>query len=77
MSKNLNETMRLQTEKREGWIREVKGERLQGVAEGRSSAPRLASSSAASFPGRNECPVTNCSLTVKAERKRFLPDSLR
>ena len=37
-------------------------ERLQGIAEGASSAPRLASSSAASFPGRNKCPWTHCSL---------------
>ena len=50
---DLNETVRLQSEKREEWIREVWGERLQGIAEGKSSAPRLASSSVTSFPGRN------------------------
>ena len=33
-------------------------ERLQGIAEGASSAPSLASSSAALFPGRNECSGT-------------------
>ena len=44
-------------------------ERLQGIAEGASSAPRLASSSAASFPGRNECPGTYCSLIEQKERE--------
>ena len=38
--KNLDEAIRLQFEKRQEWIREVKGERLQGIAEGESSAPR-------------------------------------
>ena len=55
MSKNLDETVRLQSEIRREWIREGRGEGLQGIAKGASSAPRLASSSAASFPGRNEC----------------------
>ena len=67
MSKNLDETVRLQSEKRQEWIREVRGESLQGIAEGASSAHRLASSSAASFPGRNECPGTHCS---RIEQKR-------
>ena len=66
MSKNLDETVRLQSE--------IRGEKLQGIAEGASSAPRLASLSAASFPGRNECPGTNCSLI---EEKTDLPQSLR
>ena len=44
--KNFDETVRLQSEKREKWIREIRGERLQGIAEGTSRAPRLASSSA-------------------------------
>ena len=56
VSKNFDETVRLQFKKREKWIREIIRERLQGIAEGASSDPRLASSSAASFPGRNECP---------------------
>ena len=67
MSKNLNETVRLQFEKREEWIRKIRGERLQGIAEGASSAPLLASSSAGSFPGRNECPGTQCNL-IEQER---------
>ena len=65
MSKNFDKTIRLQSEKREEWIQEVEGERLHGIAEGTSSASRLASSSAASFPGRNECPGTHCNLIVK------------
>ena len=60
MSKNLDERVRLQSE--------IRGERLQGIAEGASSAPRLASSSAAWFPGRNECAGTHCSL-IEQERE--------
>ena len=74
MLKNLNETVHLQSEKRQEWIREIRGERLQGVAEGASSAPCLASSSVASFPGRNECPGIHCSLIERGERRQFLPD---
>ena len=39
MSKYFDETVRLQSEKRQEWIREIRGERLQGIAEGASSAP--------------------------------------
>ena len=67
MSKNFDETVRLQCEIRREWIREIRGERLQGIAEGASSAPGLASSSAPSFPGRNECSGTHCNLI---EQKR-------
>ena len=49
MSKNFDETVRLQSEIRRECIREIRGERLQGIAEGASSAPRLASSSADLF----------------------------
>ena len=74
MSKNFDETVRLQAEKRQEWIREIGGERLQGVAEGASSVPRLASSSATSFLGRNECPGTHCSLIEQKEREdNFFP----
>ena len=69
MSKNLNKTVRLQSEKRQEWIQEIRGEKLQGIAEGASSASRLASSSAASFPGRNEYPGTRCSLIEQEERE--------
>ena len=68
MSKYFDETICLQSKKRQEWIREIRGERLQGIAEGASSAPRLASSSAASFPGRNECLGTHCSL-IEQERE--------
>ena len=51
VSKNLDVTVRFQSEKKKEWIREVRGERLQGIAEGMSSASRLAISSAVSFPG--------------------------
>ena len=50
MPKNLDETESLQSEKRKEWIRDVRGERLHGIAEGTSSAPRMGNSSAASFP---------------------------
>ena len=69
MSKNFDETVRLQFEIRKEWIREIKKERLQGIAEGANSALRLESSSAASFPGRNECPDTHCSLIEQEERE--------
>ena len=65
--KNLDETVRLPSEKRQEWIREIREERLQGIAEGASRAPRLASSSAASFPGRNECLRTHCNLIEQEE----------
>ena len=68
MSKNLDETVCLQSEKREGWIREIRGERLQGIAEGTSSAPLLASSSVELLPGRNECLEAHCSL-IEQERE--------
>ena len=74
MSKNFDETVRLQSEKRQEWIREISGERLQGISEGASSAPRLASSSAASFRGGNECPGTHCSLIEQDESRQLLPD---
>ena len=69
MSKNLDETVCLHSEKRREWVEEIRGERLLGIAEGTSSTPRLASSSAALFPGRNECPGTHCSLIVQEERE--------
>ena len=69
MSKNFDETVCLQSEKKQEWIRETRGERLQGIAEGASSAPHLARSSAASFPGRNECPGTQRSLIEQEERE--------
>ena len=65
---NFDETVCLQSEKREEWIREIRGERLQEIAEDVSSAPRLANSSSASFPGRNECPGTHCSLIEQDDR---------
>ena len=69
MSRNLDETVRLQSEKRQEWIREIREKRLQGIAEGTSSVPRLASSSSASFQGRNKCPGTHCSL-IELEVKK-------
>ena len=49
--------------------REIKGKRLQGIAEGASNAPRLANLSAASLPGRNEFPGTHCILIEQEERE--------
>ena len=69
VSKNFDGTVRLQSEKRQEWMREIRGERLQGIAKGASNAPCLASSSAVSFPGRNECPGTHCSLIGQKERE--------
>ena len=61
MSKNFDKTVRLQSE--------IRGKRLQGIAEGASIAPCLASSSAASFPGRNECLGTHCSLIEQEQNE--------
>ena len=49
--------------------REKRRERLQGIAEGASITPRLASSSDSSFPGRKNCPGTHCSLIEQEERE--------
>ena len=54
----------LQFEKREEWIQEIR-ERLQGIAVGASNTSRLASSSTALFPRRNECLGTHCSQIEK------------
>ena len=69
MSKNLDETVHLQSEIRREWIREIRGVKPQGIVEGASSAPCLAILSAASFPGRNECLGTHCSLIEQKERE--------
>ena len=77
MLKNLDETVRLQSDKREEWIREITEERLQGITEGTSSAPRLASSSAESMPGKNERPGTHCSLIEQEKRENISCQRLR
>ena len=77
MSKNLDATIPFQSKRKQEWIRKVRGERLQGITEGRSSAPRLANLSATSLPRRNECLGTHCILIVnEVERRQFLPDVL-
>ena len=77
MSKNLDETVCLQSEKREEWIRETREERLQGIAEGTSRAFLLASSSIESLPGRNVCPRTHCSLIEQEERENSFCQRLK
>ena len=69
LDENLNETVRLQFKKRQEWIQKIRGERLQGIKEGTSCAPRLTCSSAAPFLRRNECPGTHCSMIVQEERE--------
>ena len=51
--------VRLQFEKRQGWMPTVKGERLQGIAKGRSSAPHLDNSSAGLLFRKNKCAGTH------------------
>ena len=70
MSKNFDEKVRLRSEKTQEWVRGIR-ERLEGIAEGASSAPRLISSSAATFSRRNMCPGTH---RTEGERRLFLPD---
>ena len=48
-------------------------ERLQENAEGTSSTAHLASSSATSFPGRNDCLGTHCSQIEQEEREKTVP----
>ena len=69
MSKNFDETVCLRSKKREEWIREIRVDRLQRIVEGTSSTPHLASSSAAWFPRRDECPGTHFSLIKQEERE--------
>ena len=72
MSQNLDKTIRLQSEKRQEWIREMKETtRNCRGREQRSPSDKL---SAALFPGRNECPGTHCNLMEQEERRQFLPD---
>ena len=71
VSKNFDETVRLQSEKREEWIREIREERLQGFTEGTSCAPRLASLSSASLTVRNECVWTHSSLILQEREDSF------
>ena len=77
MLKNFDETVCLQSEKREEWIREIREERLQGIAEGTSSTHCLASSSAESSPRRNECLGTHSSLTELEKRENSFLHRLR
>ena len=69
MSKNFDEIVCLQYEKKEELIREKREERLQGIAKGTSSAPSLASSSAESLHGRTECPGTRYRLIEQEEKE--------
>ena len=69
MSKNLDETVRLQSEKRQDWILLIREEGLQGITEGSSSTLRLASSSVVSFPGRYKHPGTHGSLIIQEKRE--------
>ena len=68
VSKNFDETVRLQSEKRRVDMRDQR----RGIAGGASSAPCLASSSSDSFSGRNECLGTHCSLIEPEKRENVL-----
>ena len=72
MSKNFDETVRLQFKKGEEWIQEIR-EGLHRIAESKSSAHRQASLSDASFRDRNECPRTHCS-QIAQEKKNTVSD---
>ena len=68
MSKDLDEAVRLQSEKKRANTRDKRRETTRN-AEATSSVPRLASSLATSFPERNEYSGTHCSLIVQEERE--------
>ena len=65
MSKNLDETVSIQSEK----IKELIRERLHDTAEDKSSSAHLTSLSAASSSGRNEFLRTHCILIVKEKKE--------
>ena len=66
-SKNLDETVCFQSEKKEYLIREIRGDKLQEIADGTSSAPHLASSSASRSPGETSVRGPYCSLIEQEE----------
>ena len=74
VSKNLDETVRLESEKRGEWIQETRGERLQRITEGASNAHHLAG---ASFLGRNECQATHLFCYHRRREKTVLARSAR
>ena len=56
---------------------DTKDKRLQGIAENASSAPPLDNSSAVSFPTRNKCLGTHCSLITQERQNTVLARSSR
>ena len=54
VSKNVDETVCLQYERRKEWIRQVRGEKLQWKADDWRRAPHLTNLLALLLPGRNE-----------------------
>ena len=67
VSKNLDETVRLQSGKRKEWIREVKRRKTTWDRKWQEQRTPLVYSSAASFPGRNESSETHGRLIAKEE----------
>ena len=67
LSKNLVETVHLQLEKKEESIREVGGQRLQGIAEGTSSAPVWPAYRQRRFPGETS---VRGSIAAREQRRR-------
>ena len=76
MSKNFDETVRLQSEKREEWIREIRGERLQGIAKGASSEP-IWLAHQPRFPRLKRVSGDPCSLIVQGREKTVSARSSR
>ena len=77
VSKNFDGKVSLQSKKREEWIREIREQRLQEIAEETNSASHLASLSAKLLPERNECPRTHYSLMEQEERENSSCQRLR
>ena len=57
VSKNLDETVRLQLEKRQEWIRKIRGERLRGIARTQVVLPIWPSHQSRRFPGETSVRV--------------------
>ena len=72
MSKNLDETVRLQSEKRQEWIREIRGERLQELQRAQVALPVWLAHQPCCSPGVSGDPLQ--SDRTGGERRLFLPD---
>ena len=77
VSKNLDETVRLQSEKREEWIGEIRGERLQGLQRAQVSLPPWPAHQPRRFREKRVSGDPLQPDRTGGERRQFLPDLQR